>query len=501
MTYRVLLPQLLRRALQLAVILFVVYAALGGPWRNYKVAHNHRRLVTLIQGEVWGTLYGMNEDALSLLGEPYEASLNFLGMPWAARVFGINTADPILVIAHVLSTRSVPLALLLGLTLPIVLALLLGKVFCSHLCPARFLFDIAQGLRAGLRRLGVELPEWRSDVRFGGYVLLGGLLASLASSTAVWIFILPYVSLSAGIFLLITGGAGGALLAVAGGWFVVELLFAPGYFCHNLCPTGFLLEQLGRFSLLKLRKQGSHPCPPSCNVCQRACPFALQPREELHMPACNNCGTCVVVCPSARLKRQVALPVLSLLLLVLPITALAHHNKGMPHYGYYENYAQTPTEEYVAVQGKWEIGATIFNFQGLVRRDSDTPNDVKIYLYLYDSEAKASYKGPLDIEIRYRGELISRFERPQVDEEAVYSTRETLPHSGTYDLVAYVGEDRITLPFRIDVASDAINWWLVGLISAIVFVVAALLVLGRRRPRRRRKRPQRPTTDAAEAPR
>ncbi|MDH3604035.1 MAG: 4Fe-4S binding protein [Candidatus Tectomicrobia bacterium] len=174
MTYRVLLPQLVRRALQLAMMVFVVYAALGGPWRNYKLAHNHRRLVTLIQGDLWGTLYGMNEDALSLLGEPYEASFNFLGMPWAAHVFGVNTADPILVMSHALSTRSVPLSLLLGLTLPVGLALVLGKVFCSHLCPARFVFDIAQGLRAGLRRLGVHLPEWRSDSPLAAMSSLGG---------------------------------------------------------------------------------------------------------------------------------------------------------------------------------------------------------------------------------------------------------------------------------------------------------------------------------------
>ena len=40
--------QIARRALQLGVLAFVVYSAMGGAWRNYKVAHNHRRLVTLM---------------------------------------------------------------------------------------------------------------------------------------------------------------------------------------------------------------------------------------------------------------------------------------------------------------------------------------------------------------------------------------------------------------------------------------------------------------------
>jgi ferredoxin len=283
------------------------------------------------------------------------------------------------------------------------------------------------------------------------------------------------------------------LLTIAVGWFVVDLGLAPGYFCHNLCPTGFLLEQLGRFSLVKLRKKNSLACPPSCNLCQRACPYALRPSEELHLPACNNCGTCISACPSNRLSRQVVLPLLSLVLLVLPITAAAHHNKGMPHYGYYENYAQTPTEEFVAVDGKWEIGATIFNFQGLDRRTANTPNDVKIYLYLYNAEAGAAYQGPLNIEIRQGSELIARFERQQVDEEAVYSTRETLPRSGDYELIAEVEGDRLTLPFHVNLASDRVNWWLVGGIGGLSVLVIGLLLYGQSWPRRRRK-PEKPVS-------
>ena len=49
--------QIARRALQLSVFAFIVYSAMGGAWRNFKVAHNHRRLVTLMEGEFWWTLY------------------------------------------------------------------------------------------------------------------------------------------------------------------------------------------------------------------------------------------------------------------------------------------------------------------------------------------------------------------------------------------------------------------------------------------------------------
>ena len=484
------LPQVLRKTLQLGVVLFIVYAALNGPWRNYKLAHNHRRLVGLIHGETWGALYGLNEDLLSRWGDSYQASFGFLGMPWAGRIFGWDTVDPILAGAQLLQGGALSSGLLLGVLLPLLLALLLGKVFCSHLCPMRLCFELAQLVRAGLFRLGVPLWTLSSDTRLGGWVLLGGMLATAIAGTGVWLLLLPYVSLSASLYLLVAAGLVSGLAAVALAWFAVDVLLAPGYFCRNLCPTGFLLEQIGRFSLLRLRKLDRERCPQSCNLCQRRCPYQLLPKTESHRPACDNCGQCVVVCPARRLGRRLALP-MALLLLAVPNVANAHHNKGLPHYGYFENYPQVPTEEYVEIHGKWEIGATIFNFQGLDRRNADTPNDVKIYAYLYDLDRDRAYLGPVDFEIHHDNQIVARFHRAKVDEESVYSTRETLPHSGEYTLVARVGQDAPSFAFHVDLAADRVNWWVVGAVTVPVALVFALALIGRsRRGRRRRTRPR-----------
>lgn len=483
--------QLLRRALQLSVPFFLVYAALGSPWRNFKVAHNHRRLVGLIDGDFWGFLYGLNEDMLAVVGEPYEVSKQFLAFPWSARVFGVDTADPLLVASFAAHNGWVPSSLLIAVLLPVGMAVLLGKVFCSHLCPMRLLFELAQAVGAGLARLGVELPRYQPSVRIGGWVLLGGLLASASAGMGVWLFVLPYVSLAAGIYYAVGAGAGVGLLIVAGGWFLVDLALAPGFFCRSLCPTGFLLENLGRWSLLRVARQGEKPCPRGCNVCQDACPYRLTPRERTHRPACDNCARCVTACPTKRLTRR--LTILASVVAgfaVLPAGASAHHNKGMPHYGYFENYPQVPTEEYVVVQGRWEFGATIFNFQGLDRRNADTPNDVKVYCYLYDLEEDTGHTGAVDFEIYRDGERITRFERVRVDEEAIYSTRQTLPHSGEYSLVAHVGAERVTLPFYVDLATDRVHWGLVAAVTAPAVVLFGLALYGRKRRRRKRRRPR-----------
>ena len=208
------------------------------------------------------------------------------------------------------------------------------------------------------------------------------------------------------------------------------------------------------------------------------------------MSTCDRCGRCVSACPSEKLSRglvQISAVLASLLLVPLigAGPAQANHNKGFPHYGYFENYPQTPVEEYVVVDGPWEMSAVVFNFQGLDRRKADTPSDVKIYLSLYDERTSHAYEGPLEVEIRIDGELVSTFERMKVDEEAVYSTRETLPRSGDYELLARVGEEEISLTFHVDLSSDRLPLeWIAGIGGSAALLIG-LAAVGRRRRRRR----------------
>lgn len=476
---------LLRRGLQVGVLLFVVIAAAGGVWRNYKVAHNSARLVKLMEGEFWADAYLAGEKFFGAFGESYRSSFDFLGMTWSSTIAGAVTADPILVLANMVATGRLDASLIPAVAVTVLIAVLLGKVFCSHLCPMRLTFEIGQALRAGLLRLRIPLPYLQVQTRLGGWVLLGGLLATLSVGTGIWFVLLPYLSLSASIFLAVTTGTAVTLIALPLGWLMLDMLFAPGFFCHNVCPQGFLLEQLGRFSLLKVRKQPT-ACPANCRVCSLSCPYALSPREGTHDPACDNCGACVRACPERKLARRFSLPVVGgLALALLPNLALAHHNKGLPHYGYYENYPQVPTEEHIVVDGRWEMGATIFNFQGLDRTNADTPNDIKIFVYVYDLEKDVPYEGAVDFDIMLDGEVVGSFSRDHIDEELIYSTRETLPATGDYELVAHLHdagpEEEVGLEFHIDLAEGSVSWWVVGGLVGPLVPLFALVALGRTR--------------------
>ncbi|MEZ4468908.1 MAG: 4Fe-4S binding protein [bacterium] len=178
------LGQVVRRCTQLGVVAFVLWGALDVAWRNYKVAHNHPRLVALMEGDFWGQAYALNESLLGLWGEPYRASLDFLGLPWAATVGGVRTADPLLVLGYSFHNQVLDPHLLLGLLVPFAVAFLLGKVFCSHLCPMRLAFEVGQWI-GGLLYLGVPVLAWQAPARLGGFVLLGGMLATLEGARHV----------------------------------------------------------------------------------------------------------------------------------------------------------------------------------------------------------------------------------------------------------------------------------------------------------------------------
>ena len=504
-----------RKALQLGSVAFVVFAAAQGPWRNFKVAHNSRRLVGLMEGDIMGWLYGLNEDLLSLFGRSADVSKELVGSHAASSVFGLPVADPALALGHSLASWST--GMLLGALVPLVVAALLGKVFCSHLCPARLSFEVGQAVRRGLQKLGVELPTWTPKGRYGAFIFVGGVVASMTSAGAVWMLLLPHAAIGISIHLAVGASVTTSLWAYWAVWWLVDCLVSPGTFCRSVCPTGWLLEHAGRLSFLHLRKrqtsEGAAPCPSSCTQCIQACPYGWSPKADDDnvstsvAPGCDHCSACVRACPQQKLEHRweapvllrkpsstssrSSLPIVALLFAVLSSAAThAHHNKGLPHYGYFENYPQVPTQEYVYIQDGWEIGATVFNFQGMERKDALAPNDVKIFLYIYDLTNDRGYEGPVTFTLHHDQQVVTTFKRDKVDEENIYSTRETLPASGEYVLAAKVpGADReLLLPFEVDMDDGFSLWWLVALFAPLV-AVFGLAYVGRTKKRKRRARP------------
>jgi ferredoxin-type protein NapH len=302
---RSLFWQIVRKGMQFSVLIFVLWAAINTHWRNFKVAHNNARLVGLLTDPITAKLYDWNDRFFIMLGEwtgmnALQASEQFGGEPWALTIFGVRFTDPYAALSVLVQGEMLPLATLLGALLPLALALVLGKVFCSFLCPARLMFEVTGAMRLGLIRLGFPLPTLQLP-RLGLWVGLALVLFAAGSGAATAHFILPYVAATSGMIGLIVGGSLTASGTAFLGMLAADLLVAPGQVCRSLCPTGALLEVVGRKSLLRLEKK-QEACPTGCNLCQRACPYGLFPGAETHLPGCDTCGRCTAYCPTQKLS-------------------------------------------------------------------------------------------------------------------------------------------------------------------------------------------------------
>ena len=308
---RALVAQLCRKVVQLAVLALIVWTALGTHWRNFKLAHNSERLVGMLTDETTARLYGLNERLLSLFGESHSVSEGFLGAPWGMRFAGLSFTDPLSLAAVAAGGVMPPLSMWLGALVPLGIAVVAGRLFCSWLCPARLAFELGGLVRQGLLRLGLPLAEV-SLPPIGLWVGLGTTLFAVSAGAGVFHFVLPYLSLGAAVFSAVLtgsiGAAGGVFLAMV----LVDALLAPGQICRSLCPTGALLGLVGTWAPWRLRKAADaavgRACPPSCDLCQRACPYGLFPGRVQHDPGCDACGRCALVCPDVRLSRSVGMP-------------------------------------------------------------------------------------------------------------------------------------------------------------------------------------------------
>lgn len=172
---------------------------------------------------------------------------------------------------------------LLLFLIPVVLALIVGRVFCGYVCP----FGAVQEL-LHVRKWAVRIPaRLRKSLGLLKYVLLIYLVTRvIVTGTGILQGVTPFKALFewGGTPLTIALTAVFAALSV--------FLWRP--FCEFFCPLGALLSVLSRFSLLKLEAKAN--CV-SCGLCTPKCPALACEDGKIRSADCFLCGECVRACP------------------------------------------------------------------------------------------------------------------------------------------------------------------------------------------------------------
>jgi ferredoxin-type protein NapH len=287
--------QVTRRSIQISVLILLVLIPVLSLYDGLR---NQRDEIGIEAR--WDTR--MVHGLVGEMEEPERVTQAVRGSVWTLKTGDLVISDPLAVADFVGASHVLLDAFLLTALIPVVLSLLLGRVYCGWICPADLLFEVAGRARA---LAGIE-----TDVRFPRrlkFAILGlGIVAAAALGTQVFPEIYPPRIVSGELYLWITFGAFGA-----GAWFLLlvvafEIFVSRRFYCRYVCPGGALYSILGRWRLLRL-KVDTNSCT-RCGLCTPACEFDLDPMNGRMGQECNNCGLCVRACAPGSLVWRIGAP-------------------------------------------------------------------------------------------------------------------------------------------------------------------------------------------------
>ncbi len=208
--------------------------------------------------------------------------------------------SPLEGLESILTSRLLYGPLLVGMAIPVIIALLLGRVFCSWICPISFLSELIDRIILKIKgerhRKGAN-PLPRALI---WYALIGEILLALVIGAPIFVFLSPPGLVGREIMVATIFHT----LAIEGVVVIIVLLmhlFQKRFFCKYLCPLGGLLALLGIKRRLVIQKE-EDLCV-SCGICKKACPFTLDPEKGQSLsPYCWNCGECIDSCKTGALN-------------------------------------------------------------------------------------------------------------------------------------------------------------------------------------------------------
>lgn len=217
-----------------------------------------------------------------------------LGTLASLQIGPISLTDPAVGLSSMLAARAIDISFLSGLILPIALALILGPVFCSWVCPWGLVSESTDKL---LRRRSRSRPSWFSTLRWTFLCLF--LFGSLASGLPLVATVsAPKLITLLPLEIIFLGGASIGTLSLLGGLLVLELVLPRRLWCRALCPVGSMLVLLRWPRTLTVGWTQSTCRPTACGTnCVQVCAWNIDPKDMDAYAGCTNCGACIEGCP------------------------------------------------------------------------------------------------------------------------------------------------------------------------------------------------------------
>jgi len=181
---------------------------------------------------------------------------------------------------------TIPLVVILFFLLPLVLALLFGRVFCGGVCPLGAIQELVL-----LKPLQVPRTLDRT-LGLLKYIYLCIAVYFAVQPAAHRDFIICRFDPFVGMFRF-NGPAG---ILMFGGALLILGIFVGRPYCRYLCPYGALLSILSRVTWRGVTLRGNKER--DCGLCVTACPYGAIENMRVVPSSCLFCARCFNVCPA-----------------------------------------------------------------------------------------------------------------------------------------------------------------------------------------------------------
>ena len=169
----------------------------------------------------------------------------------------------------------------------ILITVLLGRLYCSTLCPL--------GLYQEFLMLFSHRPNALQKNRYYKYIIALFFWGTLLGGSVFFVRFLDPYTIAGGVFERLVP----ALIAIT---LITVLVFWKGrFFCTQICPVGTLLGLLSKHSVYRIRFR-PNACV-SCGLCVKKCPAGCIDisQQTVQNETCLKCLKCLSVCPKKAL--------------------------------------------------------------------------------------------------------------------------------------------------------------------------------------------------------
>jgi len=222
------------------------------------------------------------------------------GDTWSFGIGDFRLLHPVAFVEGWVSAKVIFLPALVAVLIPLGMTLVLGRVFCSWMCPVGLLLELNTKCHAFLKKRGlsreIAIPDFRYLI-----LAIALILGFVLAFPVISVFDPPHV-LGRELMYLFTHHEVSVMgVSFLLGIVLFELFFVSRAWCSSFCPSGGGLSLLGMKRWWRI-KMSPEQCI-HCRECDAVCPYGLEPmgladQQNFNWTKCENCGLCRDACPT-----------------------------------------------------------------------------------------------------------------------------------------------------------------------------------------------------------